>query len=66
LKKMMIAILFILLLFAGFIGVRFGSALTQEGNPALYLVSAAKLELAGNGYEKIYEAENENQIFICT
>lgn len=42
----------------GFFALRFGSALTQEGNPISYLISIAKYELSNNGYEKVLETTN--------
>ncbi|HHW36264.1 MAG TPA: hypothetical protein GXX18_03080 [Bacillales bacterium] len=43
----------------GFIGLRFGSALTQEGNPIPYLTAIIKYELSNNGYERVLETSNE-------
>lgn len=54
-------LLLLFVLFFGFIAVRFGSALTQEGNPIPYLISIIKLELSNNGYEKVLETEYGNR-----
>ncbi|HHW36269.1 MAG TPA: hypothetical protein GXX18_03105 [Bacillales bacterium] len=60
-KKGLVVILLLFVLFFGFIAVRFGSALTQEGNPILYLTSIVKLELSNNGYEKVLKTEYGNR-----
>jgi len=59
LKKILIIFLLFFLLFFTFIGLRFGSALTQEGNPIPYLISISQYELSNNGYEKVLETTNE-------
>ena len=59
LKKVLIAVLLFFFLFFGFIGFRFGSALTQEGNPVPYLIGISKYELSNNGYEEVLETTNE-------
>jgi hypothetical protein len=61
LKKILLAASAIIILFAGFIGLRFGSALTQEGNPLPYLISAAKIELTGNRYAKVHETTDKTR-----
>ncbi len=58
-KKVLIVVLLFFLLFFSFIGLRFGSALTQEGNPFPYLIAIIKYELSNNGYEKVLETSNE-------
>ena len=50
--------LLIFLLFFGFIGLRFGSALSQEGNPIPYLIAIGKNEVSNSGYEKVLETSN--------
>ncbi|MGD6966148.1 hypothetical protein ACQCVP_06950 [Rossellomorea vietnamensis] len=52
-KKLVRAVLLIFFLFFGFITLRFGSALTQEGNPAPYLAAIGQHELSNNGYEEV-------------
>ncbi|WP_442600117.1 hypothetical protein [Neobacillus sp. D3-1R] len=52
-RKVLIAVLFVFVLCFGFIFIRFGTALTQEGNPIPILTSIMKLELSNSGYEKI-------------
>jgi hypothetical protein len=59
LKKVIIAVLLFFLLFFGLIGLRFGSVLTQEGNPIPYLIAISKYELSNNGYEEVLETTNE-------
>ena len=46
------------MLFLGFIGLRLGSALTQEGNPIPYVISITKYELFNDEYEKVLETTN--------
>ena len=57
-KKVLLIVLLIFLLFLGFIGLRFGSALTQEGNPIPYLIAISKNELSNSGYEEVLETSN--------
>ncbi|MGM0845490.1 MAG: hypothetical protein ACQEUT_10970 [Bacillota bacterium] len=57
-KKFLIAVLLIFFLFIGLIALRFGSALTQEGNPVPYLVAIGQYELANNGYEGVLRTPN--------
>lgn len=59
LKKILLAVLVVLILFFGFIGVRFGSALGQEGNPMPYLKAIAKYEFSGEDYEEVLDSGNE-------
>ncbi|HZH61140.1 MAG TPA: hypothetical protein VEY70_16570 [Metabacillus sp.] len=58
-KKVLIVVLLFFLLFFDFIGLRFGSALTQEGNPIPYLIAIGKYELSNSGYEEVLETSNE-------
>lgn len=58
-KKVLIAAFLFFFLFFGFIGLRFESALTQEGNPVPYLIGISKYELSNNGYEEVLETTNE-------
>ncbi|MBP3950245.1 hypothetical protein J7W16_03800 [Bacillus sp. YZJH907-2] len=58
-KKTLLVVLLMFVLSFGFIGVRFGSALIQEGNPIPYLVSIMKLELSNKGYEQAADTLNE-------
>lgn len=57
-KKVLIIVLLFLLLSLGFIVIRFGNALTQEGNPIPYITSIMKLELSNNGYEQVADTMN--------
>jgi hypothetical protein len=61
LKKILIVLLIVILLPVGFIFLRFGSALTQEGNPVPYLRSIMKLELSNNGKEKVVDGQHEER-----
>lgn len=57
-KKLLIAVFLIFFLFLGFITLRFGSALTQEGNPVPYLVAIGQYELSNNGYHEVLRTTN--------
>ncbi|WP_083652351.1 hypothetical protein [Bacillus sp. MRMR6] len=57
-KIVLIVVLLFFLLIFSLVGLRFGSALTQEGNPIPYLVAISKHELSNNGYEKVLETTN--------
>jgi hypothetical protein len=57
-KVLMMGGVFLLLLLV-FIGLRFGSALTQEGNPIPYLIAITKYEFSNNGYEEVLERSDK-------
>ncbi|PLS17480.1 hypothetical protein CVD28_13110 [Bacillus sp. M6-12] len=57
-KKILLLTTFTVVLLIGIFIFTFGSALTQEGNPAPILTSIMKLELFNNGYEKISDSHN--------
>ncbi|MFS1515859.1 hypothetical protein V1503_04950 [Bacillus sp. SCS-151] len=57
--KTFTVVLLFFLVFFGFIGLRFGSALTQEGNPIPYLFAISKYEISNNEYEKVLEKTNQ-------
>lgn len=57
-RKVFITILLFILVIFGFIGFRFGSALTQEGNPIPYLIAITKYELSNSEYEKVLETSS--------
>jgi hypothetical protein len=61
LKKILIGLIIVVLLPIGYIYLRFGSALTQEGNPIPYLSSIIKLELSNNGKEKVVDGQHEER-----
>jgi hypothetical protein len=61
LLKVTYIIVFIILI-AGFVVVRFGSALTQEGNPLSYLISITKYELSNSGYAKVLQSNDNTYI----
>jgi hypothetical protein len=61
LKKLLIVLIIVVLLPIGYIYLRFGSALTQEGNPVPYLSSIIKLELSNNGKEKVVDGQHEER-----
>jgi hypothetical protein len=61
LKKILVFLLIVILLPLGYIFIRFGSALTQEGNPVPYLRSIMKLELSNNGKEKVVDGQHEER-----
>lgn len=59
LKKFLTVMLFFFFLFFGYIGLRFGSALTQEGDPFPYLLAISKYEFSNKGYEEVLERTND-------
>jgi hypothetical protein len=61
LKKILIGLIIVVFLPIGYIYLRFGSALTQEGNPIPYLSSIIKLELSNNGKEKVVDGQHEER-----
>jgi hypothetical protein len=61
LKKILVVLLFVVLLPFGIIYLKFGSALTQEGNPFPYLNSIMKLELSNGGKEKVVDGQHEER-----
>lgn len=60
-KRFLLIVLLLFVLIAGFIIVRFGSALSQEGNPIPILISIYKLEFSNSGYEQFSETEKRNR-----
>lgn len=50
--------LLLLVLILGFVILRFGSALSQEGNPIPILISIVKLEFSNSDYEQFTTNEN--------
>ncbi|MRG86071.1 hypothetical protein GH754_06990 [Salinibacillus xinjiangensis] len=59
-KKLFKILMIVLVLSIGFLIIRFGSALTQEGNPIPILTSIAKLELSNRDYQLVTETSNES------
>ncbi|SDK11447.1 hypothetical protein [Natronincola ferrireducens] len=57
-KKPLFIILMVFILLFGFITLRFGSALRQEGNPIPILTSIIKLELTNSDYQQFSETNN--------
>lgn len=62
-KKFLITVILLLVLFAGFLTFRFGSALSQEGNPLPILSSIAKLEFTNSSYEQ-YSKTEKNTSYV--
>lgn len=62
-KKILITGILLLVLFTGFLTFRFGSALSQEGNPLPILSSIAKLEFANSSYEQ-YSKTEKNTSYV--
>ena len=60
-KKIILAVLVVFLLFFGFIGIRFGSALGQEGNPVPYLMAIAKFEFSDSSYAEVLDTPTETR-----
>ena len=60
-KKILLSALLLFILITGFITLRFGSALVQEGNPLPILTSIMRLELSNSGYEQVEESKSSHQ-----
>ncbi|BCB04154.1 hypothetical protein [Bacillus sp. KH172YL63] len=54
-KRLLAILTVILVLTVGFIGLKFGSALTQEGNPVPYLKAIIQYELSGVSFKEVVE-----------
>ncbi len=59
LKRLLTIVLSISMIALGFIALRFGGALSQEGNPLPILISISKLEFTGSDYEQFSESDQE-------
>ncbi|WP_245712485.1 hypothetical protein [Anaerobacillus alkalilacustris] len=57
LKRLLVIILVIVILLIGIIGIKFGSALGQEGNPTPVLTAIMKLESSNSHYEQVTDTE---------
>lgn len=55
LKKFLAMVILLVVLMVGFIVIRFGSALSQEGNPVSILISILELDFSDSDYEKFSE-----------
>lgn len=62
-KRILIAATVLLILLAGFIALRFGSALSQEGNPLPILYSISKLEFTKSNFES-YSKSDKSTSFV--
>ncbi|WP_169091779.1 hypothetical protein [Paenibacillus sp. PL91] len=62
-KKILMAVILLFVLFAGFLTFRFGSALSQEGNPFPILSSISKLEFTNSSYEQ-YSKTDKSTRFV--
>ena len=61
LKKLLLIVFPLFILMLGFIVLRFGSALFQEGNPTPILNSILNLELSNSDYEQYSETNKRNR-----
>jgi hypothetical protein len=61
LKKFLLIAFLLFVLFAGFLTFRFGSALSQEGNPIPILISISKIELSNSDYEWFSKTDKSNR-----
>jgi hypothetical protein len=52
-------VLSVVIIAAGLFAIRFGTALTQEGNPVPILLSISKLEFTNSDYEQFAESDQE-------
>ena len=59
-KRIFLSLLMVFILLIGLLGIRFGSALSQEGNPLPILSSILDLELSDSEYERFAESETQN------
>jgi hypothetical protein len=62
-KKILMTAILLFVLFAGFLSFRFGSALSQEGNPLPVLASITKLEFTNSNYEQ-YSKKDKSTKFV--
>ncbi|MGM0882950.1 MAG: hypothetical protein ACQEXQ_18180 [Bacillota bacterium] len=62
-KKILMTAILLFVLFTGFLTFRFGSALSQEGNPLPILSSISKLEFANSSYEQ-YSKTDKSTRFV--
>ncbi|WP_127507041.1 hypothetical protein [Paenibacillus humicus] len=62
-KRILLAATMLVVLFAGFLTLRFGSALSQEGNPLPILYSISKLEFSKSSYEP-YSKTDKSTRFV--
>ncbi|UCZ55107.1 hypothetical protein LGQ02_10450 [Bacillus shivajii] len=60
-KKVLIAIVFILLIVVSLLGMKFGSALTQEENTFDILIAITKLEFSEDDYIYVGKTEQEKR-----
>ena len=60
-KRILVSLLAVFILLIGLLGIRFGSALSQEGNPLPILSSILDLELSDSEYEQFAESETQNR-----
>ncbi|MEK4297472.1 hypothetical protein [Paenibacillus sp. FSL R5-0914] len=58
-KRFLTIVLSVFIIAAGFIIFRFGSALSQEGNPVTILVSISKLEFTNSNFEQFSESDKQ-------
>ncbi|WP_240903819.1 hypothetical protein [Chengkuizengella sediminis] len=57
-KRFLFVTVGLFILMIGFLGLSFGNALTQEGNPIPILISIAKLETSGHDFEMFSSNDN--------
>ncbi|PUB05904.1 hypothetical protein [Paenisporosarcina sp. OV554] len=60
-KKLLLIMLLLIILIAGLVSLRFGSALFQEGNPIPILTSILVLKLSNSDYEQFSESNIRNR-----
>ncbi|MFT4416413.1 hypothetical protein ACLM5H_21340 [Fredinandcohnia humi] len=60
-KKVLIVLLISIVLVIGFVTIRFGSALTQEGNPVPIFSAISKLTFGNTEFVEFSVAENEHR-----
>ncbi|WP_422122319.1 hypothetical protein DHX103_10945 [Planococcus sp. X10-3] len=60
-KRILMTVLILFIVMLGLLTLRFGPALTQEGNPLPILSSIIGLELSDSDYEQFAEGETQNR-----
>lgn len=60
-KKILLVIILVFVLLIGFIDLRFGAALTQEGNPIPIITSIIKLEILNSDYQLFLDTPSGNR-----
>lgn len=60
-KRIFVSLLVLFILISGLLALRFGGALSQEGNPLPILSSILNLEVSDSDYEQFAESETQHR-----